>query len=87
MAGIFAAVAVLAGLVLVSLAFRPTPQEADRRTRAIRFRQTEAFTVLGAFPSREAMAAYENPPDRAPGNDLAPTVGDDEPERASAVPS
>lgn len=51
--------AVLFALVLIGVVFRPTPAQIARRSDAIRARESEAFLVLGAFPTQEAIKSYE----------------------------
>lgn len=59
MLGLLAALAVLSALILVGFVFRPTPAQRHRRGAAIRVRETEAFSILGAFPTKEATDSYE----------------------------
>lgn len=56
---LLAALAVLSGLILVGVVFRPTPVQIARRTDAAQARESEAFLVLGAFPTQEAIRGYE----------------------------
>ncbi len=50
---------VLAGLILTGYLFRPTPAQSARRGDAIDSRSTDAFVVLGAFPSRDAVDSFD----------------------------
>lgn len=59
MLGVLAALAVLSVLILVGVVFRPTTADRSRRSEAIARREGDAFAVLGAFPSREGLDAYE----------------------------
>lgn len=59
MLGLLAALAVLSALILVGIVFRPTGAQIGRRAEAIRARETEAFSVLGAFPTPEAVGSYD----------------------------
>lgn len=59
MLGLVAALAVLSALILVGIVFRPTPAQIARRTDAVDARNTQAFTVLGAFPTPEAIESYD----------------------------
>ena len=54
-----ATLVVLAGLILTGYLFRPTPAQASRRGDAIDSRGTDAFVVLGAFPSRAAVDSFD----------------------------
>lgn len=59
MLGVLAALAVLSALILVGVVFRPTAADRTRRSDAIVQREGQAFTVLGAFPSAQALEGYE----------------------------
>lgn len=56
---LIAALAVLSGLILIGVLFRPTPAQIAVRAEAARARESQAFLVLGAFPTREAIESYE----------------------------
>lgn len=59
MLGLLAALAVLSALILIGIVFRPTGAMIARRAEAISARETEAFSVLGAFPTPEAIEGYD----------------------------
>ncbi|HEX2152521.1 MAG TPA: hypothetical protein VHL52_00900 [Acidimicrobiia bacterium] len=54
-----AALAVLSALILMGIVFRPTPLQIARRTDAVAARETDMFSVLGAFPTQAAIDSYE----------------------------
>lgn len=59
MLGLLAALAVLSALILVAIVFRPTTAQIARRADAVSARETDAFSVLGAFPTQDAIDSYE----------------------------
>lgn len=59
MLGVLAALAVLSALILVGVVFRPSAADRTRRADAIVQREGQAFAVLGAFPSGQAVEGYE----------------------------